>query len=76
MLRWVAAAMVAGWKACTKKLSAISCQLSARSKAPLVERGFFVLLAMRGSPVFESRLSDLSFYLTISRQRLISSFVF
>ena len=40
MLRW-AADTVVGWKACTKKLSAISRQLSARSKTPLARAGLF-----------------------------------
>ena len=42
MLRWAAADTAAGWKACTKKLSAISCQLSARSKALLARAGLFL----------------------------------
>jgi hypothetical protein len=43
VLRW-AADMAAAWKGCTKKLSAISCQLSVGSKAPLARAGPFCLL--------------------------------
>jgi hypothetical protein len=44
VLRWAAADTAAGWKACTKKLSAISRQLSVGSKAPLARAGPFLLL--------------------------------
>ena len=37
-------AVAAAWKACTKKLSAISCQLSARTKALLARVGLFIVL--------------------------------
>jgi hypothetical protein len=39
VLRW-AADTAAGWKACTKKLSAISCQLELDQKPRSRERGF------------------------------------
>jgi hypothetical protein len=39
VLRWAAADTAAAWKGCTKKLLAISRQLSVRSKAPR-KRGF------------------------------------
>ena len=42
MLRWAADTAV-GWKGCTKKLSAISRQLSVRSKALLARAGLFLL---------------------------------
>jgi hypothetical protein len=42
VLRWAAADTAAVWKACTKKLSAISCQLSVGSKAPLARAGLFI----------------------------------
>jgi len=41
VLRWAAADTAAAWKACTKKLSAISRQLSVGSKAPLARAGPF-----------------------------------
>ena len=48
MLQW-AADMAAGWKACTKKLSALSRQLSVGSKAPLVRAGpFYYGRCLRG----------------------------
>ena len=40
MLQWAADTAV-GWKGCTKKLSAISRQLSVGSKAPLSRAGLF-----------------------------------
>ncbi len=46
MLRW-AADTAAVWKACTKKLSAVSRQLSVGSKAPLARVGLFFGAAAR-----------------------------
>jgi hypothetical protein len=40
VLRW-AADMAVGWKGCTKRLSAISCQLDQRPRSR--ERGFFAV---------------------------------